>query len=502
MINHDKYNTYIGARYVPLFDGIWDNTKQYEPLVIVQYQGNSYTSKTYVPVGVDITNETYWAITGNYNAQIEAYREEVRRYTDKIDAFKNTSDKIIVNVLNPPGELSPLVNDGATDNTPMLQAIIEYCGVNGGIIWFAPGTYMFNSTVFITSNGIDIVGCGLQQTVLKSNFKGTLLDWSSKKYCSIKNINLQGTQKDSIGIDLNGCNIFQMFGVNIYNFKVGLHLTDVSNSNFEYSIISTDGTEANAKGVLIKGKSVSTYLTKIIVNLSASNGSIAIENSGNNVADNIISQCDIANSYIGILMNGESSTQNASTDITIENCVVDGTYEHCIYIYHMQNSAMINIKGGWLNARNVPNSKAIVVDSSEGVSIDGVMFQTLNIDPFNQVKYVYLTGASKCKVVNSTFYNGFYQIELVSSNHIVIANNNSKMDENSVNPLFVVASQSGHHNMIVNNSLTGWYGYGIELISSEDKYIVTGNIIDDSHIVKGIQSAATNSIIKDNIAKE
>lgn len=73
---------YIGARYVPIFgrkdeDSIeWDNTAPYEPLTIVLYQGNSYTSRQYVPVGVEITNQEFWAITGNYNAQVEQYRRE------------------------------------------------------------------------------------------------------------------------------------------------------------------------------------------------------------------------------------------------------------------------------------------------------------------------------------------------------------------------------------------------------------------------------------------
>lgn len=71
---------YIGARYVPLFgrkdeESIeWDNSAPYEPLTIVLYQGNSFTSRQYVPAGVEITNEDFWAITGNYNAQIEEYR--------------------------------------------------------------------------------------------------------------------------------------------------------------------------------------------------------------------------------------------------------------------------------------------------------------------------------------------------------------------------------------------------------------------------------------------
>ena len=77
---------YIGARYVPLFaDPIdWDSTKTYEPLTVVYNQGNSYTSRQYVPAGIDISNDTYWARTGNYNAQIEQYRSEVATFDGRI----------------------------------------------------------------------------------------------------------------------------------------------------------------------------------------------------------------------------------------------------------------------------------------------------------------------------------------------------------------------------------------------------------------------------------
>lgn len=79
---------YIGARYVPLFaEPIeWDKTKQYEPLTIVTNNGNSYTSRQFVPTGVEITNEEFWALTGNYNAQIEQYRKEVTAYDGRITA--------------------------------------------------------------------------------------------------------------------------------------------------------------------------------------------------------------------------------------------------------------------------------------------------------------------------------------------------------------------------------------------------------------------------------
>lgn len=83
---------YVGARYVPLFanPAQWSNDRQYEPLTIVLYQGNSFTSMQYVPIGIDISNEKFWAQTGNYNAQIEQYRQEVKECTKKIADIENT----------------------------------------------------------------------------------------------------------------------------------------------------------------------------------------------------------------------------------------------------------------------------------------------------------------------------------------------------------------------------------------------------------------------------
>lgn len=81
---------YIGARYVPIFaDPIeWDSTRAYEPLTIVLYQGNSYTTRQYTPAGIEITNEEFWACTGNYNAQIELYRQEVATYRQEVATYK------------------------------------------------------------------------------------------------------------------------------------------------------------------------------------------------------------------------------------------------------------------------------------------------------------------------------------------------------------------------------------------------------------------------------
>lgn len=77
-------NMYIGARYVPLLDGAWDSSQEYDPLVVVTYRGNSYTSKKAVPAGTSITNEEYWLKTGDYNAQVARLSQTVENYTNKL----------------------------------------------------------------------------------------------------------------------------------------------------------------------------------------------------------------------------------------------------------------------------------------------------------------------------------------------------------------------------------------------------------------------------------
>lgn len=84
---------YVGARYVPKVMGEWNKALQYEALSIVTYAGNSFTSKVPVPANIDISNKTYWVNTGNYNAQVEAYRQETAQ-------LKNDLNNEIINRKN------------------------------------------------------------------------------------------------------------------------------------------------------------------------------------------------------------------------------------------------------------------------------------------------------------------------------------------------------------------------------------------------------------------
>lgn len=101
---------YIGARYVPIVadPATWDATRDYEPLTIVLYQGNSYTSRQFVPAGIDIANSSYWALTGNYNAQIEQYRTEVQAFDSRITQAQSDASDALTQVGTVAGDVTDL----------------------------------------------------------------------------------------------------------------------------------------------------------------------------------------------------------------------------------------------------------------------------------------------------------------------------------------------------------------------------------------------------------
>lgn len=98
---------YIGARYVPTFaDPVeWSAGRAFEPLTIVTYGGNSYTSKKPVPasIGNPASNPAYWASTGIYNQQIEAYRQEVQQVSADLQDLSEDVDDLDtrLSTLNP-----------------------------------------------------------------------------------------------------------------------------------------------------------------------------------------------------------------------------------------------------------------------------------------------------------------------------------------------------------------------------------------------------------------
>lgn len=93
-----KVREWIGPRIIPVFaDEVeWDITSTYEPLIMVQHEGETFMSRQYVPAGIQLPNTSgdeesndYWVHMSNWNAQVEYYRQEVLAFDGRIDTLED-----------------------------------------------------------------------------------------------------------------------------------------------------------------------------------------------------------------------------------------------------------------------------------------------------------------------------------------------------------------------------------------------------------------------------
>lgn len=329
--------TYTGARYVPLFadPAEWSSTNAYEPLTIVIHEGNSYTSKTFVPVGIDISNEQYWALTGNYNAQIEAYRKDVQN----------------------------------------LKNIVDNLGIDLSIDTETSGIYDFNSKI-TPGNNYYYIPQG------DYNIKPFTV---SNSIIFFDNVTLNNTEQNNI-ITLNNCTVYGKFvldgrkslftgiydGINLNNCYInanievkncyghGVQLLD-NNTIYGYLNINNNGTNAGPSGTgdgLYLVNSNNNFIENATIYNNSRNGLTITSyntNTGlidtsltkNNTIRNIISQnngyydVDIegANTVYGSNINAESKLGlTSSINVFLENIKSQIIYGEKTDNIHIKNA--------------------------------------------------------------------------------------------------------------------------------------------------------------------
>ena len=169
-MNLSGKNVYVGNRYAPVYLGDWDKTKEYEPLSIVIYQGDSFVSRGWVAKDVDIHNEDYWHSIGVYNAQVAAYKQRVEEYIEKSETIESNVDtklkevtdyiddvkeKIMINLSD-----FGVVGDGITDDSDAFINAVTYGETKqGNVKLIIPtGTYVITKPVTIHTDNFSVEG--------------------------------------------------------------------------------------------------------------------------------------------------------------------------------------------------------------------------------------------------------------------------------------------------------------------------------------------------------
>lgn len=216
---------YIGARYVPLFaDPIeWDSSNTYEPLTIVCSGGNSYTSRQFVPSGIPIDNDSYWALTGNYNAQIEQYRTEVAQYDKRIaknavDIAKNAEDIATENERATEAEKTKAPNNHASkDTTYGIGNTANY-----GHVKLSDDTHSTNGVddgIAATPNMVHMLTEDVKAELdAKIGTKADRAEFAGKTLITIGDSIMLGTGTSDPATQSVHAQIADMLGMTVYNY--------------------------------------------------------------------------------------------------------------------------------------------------------------------------------------------------------------------------------------------------------------------------------------------
>ena len=318
---------YIGSRYVPMFadPAEWDSTRTYEPLTIVLNGGNSYTSRQFVPVGVNLTNTDYWLETGNFNAQVEAYRQEVITALDKMPTIT------LADYLN-----------GASPNGKIVYIEKQYNNqeitFNGYSNFAIVGS---NAIDFVGSSSIKLINCNsitIYNVAFANNITNSLVCNVTDSYnvtfidCSMNNIVGNGIKMT------NSTNMPITRNISFYNCK----FTDVNiNENQSGGAIYCDGygnLDPSSTSVSIKNQIQYVY---VIGCTFINAGLCAVFFGGANhciIANNI---CRTTNTALTASM-GLTSINRQSSYITVVNNTIEYTKYEGIICAHANHVTIAN----------------------------------------------------------------------------------------------------------------------------------------------------------------
>lgn len=235
---------YIGKRYVPKIMGEWDINTSYESLSIVVNNGDSYTSKKDVPIGIELTDIQYWVRTAIFNAQLESYRNEVKEMEEQLEYRTIKSVKEF-----------GAKGDGITDDTLSLQTAFDYGILNNAKIVIPMGTYRVTNSLYIKDslkvsgekgvlNGkatyiqldslVDIPTLVVENPNAEFNngFIHNVFIDNIALYKKDMQTNVGHTNNKGVGLLLKKASECKFDNISCSGFKIGLELRETSISDF------------------------------------------------------------------------------------------------------------------------------------------------------------------------------------------------------------------------------------------------------------------------------
>lgn len=418
--------TYIGNRYVPKIIGAWDTSKNtpYESLSIVMHNGDSYTSKTFVPISIDITNTNYWVKTSEFNVQLSSVQNSIISINQSITNLTNSVNSNSQDITSIEGQIdtinsqlntiNSLLGVGATlpsktitkTTSAEINTEIASYVTNGYKVIFPEKEFVLNAPILIPNKAkIDFNNCTFKR---QPTFIFDMVKTSGTSFSDIhiQNLYIDGN-KDADS--LTGASASQMFS--------GLAL-DASNSIIEnitvYNTVNNEDNLGSASGVLITG----SY--NLLSNINAYNNvgtGIYFIGTTNNILNN---SKTFNNTWSGIstnntgfsLFNNLISYSNNASNISIngKNNIVNGvqTTNAGYSGLNIGHSESVNFSSDNTVISNVNttsnNYEGITINNSSYVSLNNI-YSNGNSKAGNTREEIRVINSSYVKINNAKLYN-------------------------------------------------------------------------------------------------
>ena len=481
-MNLSGKNVYVGHRYVPKIMGEWDNTQIYEPLSIVQYQGNSFSSRQYVPVGVELTNEEYWASTGNYNAQIEQYRQDVRNLENDVNNFydevitarngeetlserldkdqQNVNDKLAQISINVKS-IFGAVGDGVSNDTDALMNALNYASNNSiKKVYLPSGTYLVDPNKIVIPVNVTLTGSTYRDTIIKA------------------------TSQSGFGVRLSeGSTIQDLY---VRGFTIGIenysHWTKIYDCKASYNKV---GISFNNGSYIVKCKNNEVTFNNIGVLVGRETYELIIK-------DNVIDNNDLG---IGI---HSASIGAIISDNTIEGNRNKSTGVGCGVLISGTNLSRTLLSGNWFEANGETETSVDVMVSP---------YTPSNSEPY--ALNLYNTIIDQCV---PTEYQSLFKDKMAAVGNLLLKENTHIFTKHGVvvggaDRLDIKISDSYFKGVLNKNNVPVYLGIKdgvIARVTIENNNLRNSdNVLIDSQMTKGVKGTYvySNSVLTSNSTK-
>lgn len=419
---------YVGARYVPKLMGEWNKALQYEAFSIVTYNGNSFTSKIPVPADIDISNNTYWVNTGNFNAQIANISNDMQKlgtyYTPEYFGCKG---------------------DGVTNDTLNFQKCIDACIENNkGLMCFPDKSYLLDGIQLKNCKIVDFNNCKLIAT---STCKSLITINTNNDNILMQNVVCIDNNCDSV-INLNYIQHYTLNNISIFNVKnTAINFNEGFENTLQNIYIETDGVNS-AYGLITTKAHDNHFYNFIIKNLQYG----MYFKYGNNWVNGFHHWCDngtMFNKTVSITVGGVTYIDNAFFD-TVHTCIsmISATYHGAIYVnnmyfyfpYQYENGltsapmlfklygastdsylikGLNNVDGRYTIDNFIPIFSEISPLEYQGVQLKNIIGVDYNSQPLENITRDYISTLNKhnvtvegCDLYHGNYYSGIHEINM------------------------------------------------------------------------------------------